>query len=311
VVWFRVDDSFFGHPKAVKLSNDSLATWARAGQWCAWQLTDGVFARSQLEDFTGDADDPAAVALDLLDRRLWEPADDAEHLRFHDWPDWQQTREQVLAKRQLAADRTKRWRERRGDASRDASPKAGDASHGDASRDASPGGGDASRDGGVTHSVTPPRPDPTRPVGSRVGEGANSSDRNAREDDDRPPDWQRGPGRRPADPRAGRAAPRGPAHWPEKCGDCDDNRMITLPGGLLSRCPRCHPLRAESMPGAERGAEIRAGSHRPGGPSQDVAAQAAMARKQLAAASEPPDPQPHPESPPPAEAANTRPEPDW
>src|SRR5215831_11747199 len=105
MAWFRVDDSFQGHPKAVGISNDSLATWTRGGQWCAWQLTDGVFARAQIAGFAADAVDPDAVERDLVHRRLWEAGPEPGTLQFHDWEDWQPTRQQVLTRRKADAKR--------------------------------------------------------------------------------------------------------------------------------------------------------------------------------------------------------------
>ena len=98
MTWFRVDDSFVGHPKATGLSNDSLATWTRAGDWSAWQLTDGMAPAGLLTVFAGNAADPEACARDLVDRRLWETADDG--WQFHDWADWNPTREEVLVEAQ-------------------------------------------------------------------------------------------------------------------------------------------------------------------------------------------------------------------
>ncbi len=112
-MWFKVDDSFQGHPKAVGISNDSLATWTRAGGWAAWQLTDGVVPAGMLLAVAGDAADPEAVARDLVDRRLWELAEGG--WQFHDWTDYNPTRAQVLAKRKADAERRRRYLDRRRD----------------------------------------------------------------------------------------------------------------------------------------------------------------------------------------------------
>jgi hypothetical protein len=105
-MWFRIDDTFLFHPKAAGLSNDSLATWARAGDWCGWQLTDGVVPRELLTMLAGDAADPAWVAADLVRRNLWEGAPGG--WLFHDWSDWNPTRAQVLARRAAVAERKRR-----------------------------------------------------------------------------------------------------------------------------------------------------------------------------------------------------------
>jgi hypothetical protein len=193
VVWFRVDDTFLGHPKAVGLSNDALATWTRAGDWCAWQLTDGVFGRGQLAEFAGDADDPGAVAADLMRRRLWEPGADDGLVQFHDWADWNPTRAQVLAKRKADAERRRRWLASR----RDPATGRAAAGHG-VTDDHAVSNAVTAPDHAVSNAVTDPdhgvaHTSPTRPdrggsVGTNTG-ATSSSLRNAPEaaddDDDR------------------------------------------------------------------------------------------------------------------------------
>jgi hypothetical protein len=253
MTWFRVDDSFYGHPKAVKLANDSLATWTRAGEWCAWQLTDGVFPRSMLPEFAGNADDPDAVADDLLDRKLWELSLVPGHLVFHDWGDWNPTRAQVLKRRKADADRRAKWLASRRD---QASGRAADhgvshgvtdhgVSHGvtgdgtgpaSADTDEPPGSRRESRrdNHGVSH-TSPTRPDPTRR--GVVGEGDQSADRSAR------------------------------AGWTPH--DALSPPPARKPGGG----PRTTHSTVQ---------DVIADAHRPGGPAQDVEARADEARKALA-----------------------------
>jgi hypothetical protein len=277
MTWFRVDDSFYGHPKAVGLSNDSLATWTRAGEWSAWQLTDGAVPREMLPALSGDAADPEGVVRDLLHRRLWEPA--AEGWQFHDWLDWNPSREAVLAKRKLAADRTRRWRERR-----NASPEA--SQNGDAPRDASQVYGDgvqAAGDASPERGVTPPRPDPTRPVGEgRTNTGEkSSSDRNAPAPDDDDEELTQVQALMVA---AGRPVSREEAATIRatvlaKAGQVRNRRAFI---GKVLGDPKQARGFAPGAGHAPTAAEIIAQSRHPGGPSDDPEGQAADARKRLA-----------------------------
>jgi len=185
MAWFRVDDSFQGHPKAVGISNDSLATWTRGGQWCAWQLTDGVFQRAQIAGFAADAVDPDAVERDLVHRRLWEAGPEPGTLQFHDWEDWQPTREQVITRRKADAKRKAEARARK-DSAR--TPPVTPPVTGPAASRRESGGSPAVTPHGIRGESA--LPDPTRPSHiedivrtTRTGSGADS-ERTPDDDDD-------------------------------------------------------------------------------------------------------------------------------
>ena len=201
-MWFKVDDTFYDHPKAVGLSNDSLATWTRAGDWCAKQLTDGVLSLEQLPTFAGDADDPEAVRRDLFDRRLWEPGPEPATVQFHDWLDYNPSRAQVLAKRKSDAERRRRWLASRRDTatghavsnavtghavsnavSHAVTEEAEAATWADDSQAEDHAVSNAVTGHGVSHTA-PTRPDPTRKGGVGSGSGNQGSDRNAHAQDD-------------------------------------------------------------------------------------------------------------------------------
>jgi len=302
VAWFRVDDTFLGHPKAVGLSNDALATWTRAGDWCAWQLTDGVFERGQLAEFAGDADDPDAVAAELLRRRLWEPGADDGQVQFHDWTDWNPSRAKVLARRKAGANRLARWRERRG--------TSNGVSGGDAVTNVVSGPGND-----VTNAVTEPRndvsnanPDPTRRGGSvGTNTGATSSSlrnaRNAVTDDDE------------GDPRteaenavlAFMAGAGHPLSRPQAAALIEmtlAGRKPRDPGPYVLATLRKDPAAAARRVTTSRqpppARDVIPDATRPGGPAADVTARAAEARALLHAKT----------NPAPLEAADA-PLPDW
>jgi hypothetical protein len=289
VVWFRVDDTFLGHPKAVGLSNDALATWTRAGDWCAWQLTDGAFGRDQLAEFAGDADDPDAVAADLMRRRLWEPGADDGQVQFHDWTDWNPSRAKVLARRKAGANRLARWRESRA---------AGNAvSGGDAVTNDVSGPGN-----GVTNGVTEPgndvsnaNPDPTRRGGSvGTNTGATSSSlrnaRNAVTDDDEGD-------ARTALENAVMAFMTGaghPVNRPQAAALIEMSlagRKPRDPGAYVLATLKKDPAAALRRVATSRqpppARDVLPDARRPGGPAADVTARAAEARALLHAATSP------------------------
>lgn len=103
MVWFKVDDSFWSHPKVLPLSSDAVALWVRAGAYCAQQLTDGHVSMQALRML---ADRDAAV--ELTNAGLWDLADGG--FQFHDWAEYQPTREHVLAERAKATERKRKSR---------------------------------------------------------------------------------------------------------------------------------------------------------------------------------------------------------
>jgi len=115
--WFKVDDGFAFHPKAVAAGNAACGLWARAGSWCAQQLTDGHVPKHMLAALGGKPKDAAA----LVAVGLWEAT--GTGWKFHQWnePGRQPTREEVEADRAAAAARVAAWRQRKR-AARDGGP---------------------------------------------------------------------------------------------------------------------------------------------------------------------------------------------
>lgn len=118
--WFKVDDGFAFHAKAVAAGNAACGLWVRAGSWCAQQLTDGHVPAHMLAALGGKPKDAAA----LVAARLWEKTDDG--WRFHEWNEAgrQPTRAEVEAERTATAARVKAWREQKRKARGDGSPLA-------------------------------------------------------------------------------------------------------------------------------------------------------------------------------------------
>lgn len=141
MVWFKIDDGFWSHPKVLELSDGALALWTRAGSYCAGHLTDGEVKRSTLRVLGADHD----AAVELVMAGLWDET--PAGWTFHDWAEYQPTREQVLAERAAAAERKRKSRE-----SRRASSQP---SQGESRRDV--------RGVDAVIPASPTRPDPTRP----------------------------------------------------------------------------------------------------------------------------------------------------
>jgi hypothetical protein len=140
VTWFKVDDSFAFHSKAVA-AGASLALWVRAGSWCAQQLTDG-FIPLHMVSVLGT---PKAAAR-LVDVGLWEEVEGG--FAFHDWSDYQPLRAEVEHKRNVRA----------------AAGALGGLASG-AKRKPSKSEANASANGsGVLDTSANPRPDPSRPT---------------------------------------------------------------------------------------------------------------------------------------------------
>lgn len=90
MTWFKVDDSFYDHPKAFDAPDCAVALWTRAGSWSARNLTEGFVPAGLPARLCGDHD--TAVA-DLLRRGLWVRASGG--YRFHDWEKYQPSKAQV------------------------------------------------------------------------------------------------------------------------------------------------------------------------------------------------------------------------
>lgn len=141
MVWFRMDDSFPSHPKVLGIPRRerlaAIGLWTLAGGWCAKQLTDGYLAEHMVEEIGGTFKSASA----LVDAGLWDVVDGG--FRFHDWADYNPTREEVESERIAARERMKRLRS--GRSSGEVRANNSRSSQGSSSE------------------VRDPRPDPTRP----------------------------------------------------------------------------------------------------------------------------------------------------
>lgn len=161
MTWFRVDDSFYDHPKVVGLDMAARGLWVSAGAYCARHLTDGVITERELKVIGGtrrQAEKLVAVGLWSVgqagEARSSGGAGRAPHYVFNDWRDFQPTRAEVTARRNEDAERKRTAR---------AAKRAGQQQRKnvrvDTSADVPPDG--SVHDRAPSSLPGPPRPDPS------------------------------------------------------------------------------------------------------------------------------------------------------
>ena len=214
MTWFRSDDDLPEHVKADALEAAAgdpatLAaawmTWLHMGCDCAKRRTDGGFNRARAHRAVRLPPAMVDTALDALVRAgLLDLEGDG--YRFHDWADYQPTKEELDADRKANAERQKAWRVRQREAreakARNAVTNAVTDSVTNAvgnarlSRETDP----APVTGDTSAPVTAPRPVPSRPGCLPIGRQWGGRRRRPAP---RRPEGQEGEGRR--------GARRGPA----------------------------------------------------------------------------------------------------
>lgn len=106
MTWFKVDDALAFHRKSMKAGNAAMGLWVRAGSWCAQQLNDGRIPPEIVAALGTQAEADALVRAEL-----WHETMDG--YEFHDWAEYQPTRESVLEKREKTAERVADWRSKK------------------------------------------------------------------------------------------------------------------------------------------------------------------------------------------------------
>lgn len=106
MTWFKVDDSFHSHPKALATDPAALGLWVIAGSWCGSNLTDGFVPDYVLPRLLPGCE---PLAQKLTAAGLWKRAKGG--YRFHDWNEYNPSAESVLAEREAAKERMRRRRE--------------------------------------------------------------------------------------------------------------------------------------------------------------------------------------------------------
>lgn len=105
--WFKVDDGFAFHPKALAAGNAALGLWVRAGSWCGANLTGGALPRHMIGTLGAQKRD----ANRLVEAGLW--CETETGYQFNSWDDYQPTKAQVEAERAAARERQRRHRSKK------------------------------------------------------------------------------------------------------------------------------------------------------------------------------------------------------
>lgn len=108
MTWFKVDDSFYDHPKVEELSLAARGLWVTAGSYCARHLTDGFVPLSVV---SRSGRGSANVASTLVQCGLWRRVEGG--FQFHDWDQFQPSREAVQQERSRTKERQQAWRDRK------------------------------------------------------------------------------------------------------------------------------------------------------------------------------------------------------
>jgi hypothetical protein len=114
VTWVQIDDQFPEHRKIAGLSDAAFRLHFSGIAYCSRQLTDGLIEADAVPTLVRKFR-PAALA-EIVDRGLWKPitlpgAPKPAVYEIHDYLQWNPSREVVLARREKASERARKWRE--------------------------------------------------------------------------------------------------------------------------------------------------------------------------------------------------------
>jgi hypothetical protein len=102
MAWFKVDDGFHHSAKVLSIPRairaEALGAWILGGTWSADNMTDGFIPCPVLLDWP--VSEEAVQA--LVDAGLWDRVEGG--IQFHDWCEYQPTREQLEAKAKVRSE---------------------------------------------------------------------------------------------------------------------------------------------------------------------------------------------------------------
>jgi hypothetical protein len=104
--WVRIDDKAWSHPKLAGLSGNAVRLWLFALCWCNQQESDGHVPATMLRVLGASP----KVAAELVAAGLWEVVEDG--WQFHDYLNYQPSREQLASQRNATKERVTKYRER-------------------------------------------------------------------------------------------------------------------------------------------------------------------------------------------------------
>lgn len=123
MVWARIDDGANSNAKILALSDPAFRLWACGLIYCQANLTDGFIPSHAVKAFGVRAANVAKITLELTQSLipgkspLWHVVTGG--WQVHDFLDWNDSRDDVIAGRERAKQRTKHWRDGKRDASRE------------------------------------------------------------------------------------------------------------------------------------------------------------------------------------------------
>jgi hypothetical protein len=104
--WVRIDDKTWSHPKFAGLSAGATRLWLFGLCWCNQQESDGFVPSAMLRVLRGSPADAAG----LVAAGLWVVGPDG--WRYHDYLEYQPSRDQLASQRNATKDRVSKFRER-------------------------------------------------------------------------------------------------------------------------------------------------------------------------------------------------------
>lgn len=277
MVWFVVDDSFAEHPKVLSIPRTPrlqvVGLWTTVGTWAARQMTDGLVS----PDLVIEKGGRTAHIKALVEAGLWHGPDsscdhDDSHcpgvpgkgqLTYHDWFDYQRSRQEILDGREKKAAAG-----RAGGKASGASRRGKPGSKGEASALAGASSSFADRSQSVEPPFPFPHPYPKPSLVTLVRRRLFGDTRDATTTNDLVPLWQAAAGKADLevelrnwllrnastdlrDPSAAllgwlaKAAERAATPGPRPvigCGDCDRGWLADDPHtGMPRPCPACKP----------------------------------------------------------------------
>jgi len=104
MVWFRVDDSFYDHPKVLAAGNAATGLWVRCGAWSSAKGTDGLIPLEVVRTMGRPREIDATIT-----SRLWVRTDGG--LLMPDFLDYNPSKADTDHRRKIDAERKRRARE--------------------------------------------------------------------------------------------------------------------------------------------------------------------------------------------------------
>jgi hypothetical protein len=107
MAWFKVDDGFYSSMKFLTIPREyqsqAAGLWLLAGTWSADKMTDGFVPYQVLDQWIFDSE----VINYLIGVGLWIHNEERYGIQFHDWCDYQPTREALEAKSVARSEKNK------------------------------------------------------------------------------------------------------------------------------------------------------------------------------------------------------------